>query len=44
VHTLFKQQLTGLRQRLDDVLNRDLTAFNKLLAESNIKTIIKPAP
>jgi photosystem II stability/assembly factor-like uncharacterized protein len=44
VHALFKQKLGGLRQRVDDVLSKDLTAFNKLLADSNIKTTIKPAP
>ena len=43
VHALFKQQLAGLRQRLDGVLSQDLTTFNKLLADSN-KTVIKPAP
>jgi len=42
VQALFKQQMAGLRQRLDDVLNRDLPAFNKVLADSNIKTVIKP--
>ncbi len=40
VHALFKQQLAVLRQRLDDVLSKDLTTFNKLLADSNIKTVI----
>jgi hypothetical protein len=42
VQALFKQQMAGLRQRLDDVLNRDLPAINKMLADSNIKTVIKP--
>jgi len=42
VHAMFKQQLAGLRQRLEDVLSKDLTAFNKLLVDSNIKTVIKP--
>jgi hypothetical protein len=40
VHALFKQQLAGLRQRLDGVLSKDLTTFNKLLADNNIKTVI----
>jgi photosystem II stability/assembly factor-like uncharacterized protein len=40
VHALFKQQLAGLRQRLADVLNRDLTSFNKLLVDNNVKTVI----
>jgi hypothetical protein len=44
VQTMFKQQLTGLRQRLDVVLSQDLTTFNKLLADSNIKTVIRPTP
>src|SRR6185436_2022103 len=46
---LIQLRLTGqgqdaVRQRLDDILSRDLPAFNKLLAENNIKTAIKPAP
>jgi photosystem II stability/assembly factor-like uncharacterized protein len=40
VHALFKQQLTALRQQLDAVLNQDLMALNKLLTDSNIKTIL----
>ncbi|HSE18381.1 MAG TPA: hypothetical protein VLB46_15110 [Pyrinomonadaceae bacterium] len=44
VHALFKQQLAGLWRRLDSVLGQDLTTFNKLLADSNMKTTIKPAP
>jgi hypothetical protein len=44
VHALFKQQLAGLRKRLDDVLNHDLTALNKLLADSGNKTVIKSTP
>jgi hypothetical protein len=44
VQALLKQQLAAVRQRLDDILSRDLPAFNKLLAENNIKTAIKPAP
>jgi len=42
VQALFKPQLSGLRQRMDGVLNQDLPAFNKLLSDSNIKTVIKP--
>jgi photosystem II stability/assembly factor-like uncharacterized protein len=42
VQALLKQQLTGLRQRMDDVLKQDLPAFNKLLADNNVKTVIKP--
>jgi len=44
VHALFKPQLAGLRKRLDDVLNQDLTALNKLLADSGNKTVIKSTP
>jgi photosystem II stability/assembly factor-like uncharacterized protein len=44
VQALLRQQLGGLRKRLDDVLSQDLTTFNKLLADSNIKTTIKPTP
>ena len=44
VHALFKQQLNGLRQRVDDVLNRDVPALNKSLADSNIKTVVKTGP
>lgn len=44
VHLLFKEQMTGLRQRLDGVLNKDLAAFNKLLSDNSIKAVIKPAP
>jgi hypothetical protein len=40
VHALFKQQLTALRQQLDAVLDQDLMALNKLLSDSNIKTIL----
>ena len=40
VHALFKQQLAALRQQLDAALNQDLVAFNKLLADNNIKTVI----
>ena len=41
VHALFKQQLSPLRQRLDDVLSKDVNSFNKLLIENNVKTVIK---
>ena len=42
VQALFKEQMAGLRQRMDEVLKQDLPAFNKLLADNNIKTVIKP--
>jgi hypothetical protein len=44
VHALFKQQLAGLRKRLEDVLNQDLPALNRLLPDSGIKTVIKSTP
>ena len=44
VHALFKQQLAELRQRLEEVLNKDLTAFDKLLVDNNVGTRIKRAP
>ena len=40
---MFKQQLTELKQRLDEVLKQDLPALNKLLTDNNVKTTIKPA-
>jgi len=43
VQLLFKEQMTGLRQRLNRILNRDLAGFNKLLSDNNIKTVIKSA-
>jgi hypothetical protein len=44
VQALLKQQLGGVRQRFDSLLSQDLTTFNKLLSDSNIKTVIRPAP
>ena len=44
VHVLLKGQLAELRQRLDAVLNRDLTAFDKLLVDNNVGTVIKRTP
>ena len=41
VQALLKQQLVTLRQRLEAVLKQDLPALNKLLADNNIKTVIK---
>jgi len=42
VQALLKQQLTGLSQRMDEVLKHDLPAFNKVLVDNNVKTVIKP--
>ncbi len=44
VHELFKQQLAELRRRLDDVLNKDLTALEGMLVDSNPGTTIKRTP
>ena len=44
VQALLKQQLGAVRQRLDGVLSQDLPTFNKLLADSNSNTVIKPVP
>jgi hypothetical protein len=44
VHFLFKGQLAELRQRLEAVLNKDLTAFDKLLLDNNVGTRIKRTP
>jgi hypothetical protein len=44
VQALLNQQLTAVRQRFDEIMKQDLPAFNKLLADNNIKNAIKPAP
>lgn len=44
VQALLKQQLAEVRQRYDEVLKHDLPAFNKLLADNNVKSTIKSAP
>ncbi|MGH9972045.1 MAG: sialidase [Pyrinomonadaceae bacterium] len=44
VHALFKQQLTSLRKRLDDVLSKDLDAFNRALRDRNIQNVITRTP
>ena len=44
VHVLLKNQLAGLQNRFAAVLKGDLAAFNKLLADNNIKEFIKPTP
>ncbi len=44
VHALFKAQLASLRQRLDEVLSKDLAAFNKLLQERNLHNVISRVP
>ena len=44
VHTLFKQQLTTLRNRFDELLSKDLQAFNRLLQEKRVQNVITRAP
>ncbi len=40
VHAMFKTQLATLRSRLDEVVNKDLEAFNKLLRDRGIGNVI----
>ncbi|MEK6281457.1 MAG: sialidase [Acidobacteriota bacterium] len=40
VHATFKTQLSSLRSRLDEVVNKDLDAFNKLLRDRGIGNVI----
>jgi hypothetical protein len=44
VHSQFKGQIARLRQRLAEVLSKDLTAFDKLLVDNNVETRIKRTP
>jgi hypothetical protein len=40
VHALFKQQLTTLRNRFDEVMSKDVQSFNRLLQEKRIHNVI----
>ncbi len=40
VHAAFKIQLSALRSKLDDVINKDLDAFNKLLRDRGVGNVI----
>jgi photosystem II stability/assembly factor-like uncharacterized protein/flagellar hook assembly protein FlgD len=40
VHAQFKQQLATLRNRLDEVLSKDVSAFNRRLQENRIQNVI----
>ncbi len=42
VHTMLKTQLTTQRSRLNEVLSKDLEAFNKLLRDRGIGNVIVP--
>jgi photosystem II stability/assembly factor-like uncharacterized protein len=41
VKTMFETQLTAHRRRLDEILNQDLDAFNKLLRDRSIGNVIR---
>jgi photosystem II stability/assembly factor-like uncharacterized protein len=43
VHSVFKQQLTTLRNRFDEVLSKDVQTFNRLLQEKRIQNVITTA-
>ena len=40
VKAMFEDQLATHRRRLDEILNKDLDAFNKLLRDRGIQNII----
>ena len=44
VHALFKEQLGRDRKRLDDLLSKDLDAFNRLLRDRGIQNVISRVP
>lgn len=44
VQALFRQEMSGLRQRLDALVNSDVAAFNKLLRDRNIQNITTRVP
>ena len=44
VHAMFKEQLAAHRRQIDELVSRDLDAFNKLLRERNIQNIIARTP
>lgn len=44
VHAMFKTQLSTLRSRLDEVISKDVAAFNKLLHDRGIGNVITRAP
>ena len=41
VQAMLREQLTALRRRLDEVLNKDLDSFNKQLRDRNIQNVIR---
>jgi len=44
VQAMFKQQLASHRARLDEILKRDLEAFNRALRERGIQGVIARGP
>jgi len=40
VHAMFREQLTGLHKRLDEVVSKDVEAFNKTLRDRNMQGLI----
>jgi hypothetical protein len=44
VQAMLWEQLTTVRQRLDEVLNKDLDSFNKQLRDRNIQNVIPRIP
>jgi hypothetical protein len=44
VHAMFKERLATDRRRLDEIINKDLDAFNKMLREHNIQNVITRVP
>jgi hypothetical protein len=44
VKTMFEEQLANHRRRLDEILSKDLDAFNKLLRDRGIQNVIGRVP
>src|SRR5262249_6293206 len=44
VHVQFKQQIKNYQQQLNELVNRDLEAFNSLLRERRVQNIITRTP
>jgi len=44
VKTLLETQLAQTQHQLNDVLSKDLEAFNKMLRDRNIQNVIARAP
>jgi hypothetical protein len=44
VHAQFKEQLAADRKRLDEVMSKDVRAFNELLRARGVGNIVEPGP